>query len=518
MRDAREVEFTLRNLGFNVEVLLNPTSRRLNNALNKTAFSIGKERNRALLFYFAGHGETLELADGTELGYIIPSDCPLKNQDPIGFDSNAISMKEIEALALKTKSKHFLMLFDSCFSGSLFNLVRAAPTDISEKSARYVRQFITAGSAGEQVPDWSIFKIVFLDGIKGDADLNSDGYVTCSELGMHLQDKVVNYTCGGQHPQYGKINNPDLDKGDFVFVLGSGQPAFESEKQRLAEERAKLERERRELEEMKALADERKQLEAERKRVEAEKQRLAMAKRPPRQQEKKFFTNAIGMKFVYIPPGTFMMGSPLNEKKRDRDETQHEVTLTKDFYMQTTEVTQGQWREIMGSNPSYFKSCGDDCPVEQVSWNDCQEFIKKLNQKEGTNKYRLPTETEWEYACRSGGRDEIYAGGNDVDSVAWYSRNSGGSTHEAGTKAPNGLGIYDMSGNVWEWCEDIYNENAYSKHRRNKPIYTGGGSLRVYRGGSWGNGPRSVRCACRDGYHPDLGYGSLGFRLARPVK
>ena len=127
-------------------------------------------------------------------------------------------MKDMEVLALKVKSKHFIMVFDSCFSGSLFNVVRAAPVDISEKSARPVRQFITAGGAGEQVPDQSVFKVVFLQGIGGDADLNSDGYVTGSELGMHLQEKVVNYTRGGQHPQYGKINNPKLDRGDFIFV------------------------------------------------------------------------------------------------------------------------------------------------------------------------------------------------------------------------------------------------------------------------------------------------------------
>jgi hypothetical protein len=148
----------------------------------------------------------------------VPGDCPLKNIDPMGFDSKAISMKDIEVLALKVKSKHFIMVFDSCFSGSLFNVVRAAPVDISEKSAQPVRQFITAGGAGEQVPDQSVFKVVFLQGITGDADLNSDGYVTGSELGMHLQEKVVNYTRGGQHPQYGKINNPKLDRGDFIFV------------------------------------------------------------------------------------------------------------------------------------------------------------------------------------------------------------------------------------------------------------------------------------------------------------
>ena len=219
-KDAREVASSLKELGFTVKLILNPTSNQLKSTLNAMAFGMGRHRNRALLLYYAGHGETLELADGTALGHIIPTDCPLKNRDPRGFNDKAVSMRDIEDVALKVKSKHFLMVFDSCFSGSLFNLVRAAPVDISEKSARPVRQFITAGEAGEQVPDKSVFKIVFLDGIRGYADLNEDDYVTGSELGMHLQHEVVNYTRGGQHPQYGKINNPKLDKGDFIFVPG----------------------------------------------------------------------------------------------------------------------------------------------------------------------------------------------------------------------------------------------------------------------------------------------------------
>ena len=216
--DAKEVASRLKEIGFEVRLALDPSAKELRKALSNVVYEAGREKNRALLFYFAGHGETLELADGTELGYIVPGDCPLKNIDPVGFDSRAISMKDMEVMALKVKSKHFLMVFDSCFSGSLFNVVRGAPVDISEKAALPVRQFITAGGAGEQVPDQSVFKVVFLQGISGDADLNADGYVTGSELGMHLQEKVVNYTRGGQHPQYGKINNPKLDRGDFIFV------------------------------------------------------------------------------------------------------------------------------------------------------------------------------------------------------------------------------------------------------------------------------------------------------------
>jgi len=291
IKDARMVATTLKGFDFNVKLLLNPTSKQLNAALTKIAFGVGGEKNRALLFYYAGHGETLELADGTKLGYIIPSDCPLKTQDPTGFDQRAISMKQIESFALKIKSKHCLMVFDSCFSGSLFNLVRAAPTDISEKSTRFVRQFITAGEAGEQVPDKSVFKLVFLDGVIGDADLNNDGYVTGSELGMYLQDNVVNYTRGGQHPQYGKINNPKLDKGDFIFSLdklsasyqSSPLTSLEAEKQSLEEKRARIDRERQELERLK-MEIEREKLEQELNRLKAKKQKLETAKLPIKQE------------------------------------------------------------------------------------------------------------------------------------------------------------------------------------------------------------------------------------------
>lgn len=216
-RDAKEISTALRQLGFNVQLVSDPTSQELRQAFNDLAFNHGRVQNRALLFYYAGHGETEILADGTKLGYIIPRDCPLLREDPRGFVNQAISMKDIEAYSLRIRSKHLLMLFDSCFSGSLFSLVRAVPEDISEKSALPVRQYITAGTEDEQVPDKSMFKRSLLLGLKGDADLTRDGYITGSELGMYLADKVVKYTRGRQHPQYGKINNPDLDRGDFIF-------------------------------------------------------------------------------------------------------------------------------------------------------------------------------------------------------------------------------------------------------------------------------------------------------------
>ena len=186
------------------------------------------------------------------------------------------------------------------------------------------------------------------------------------------------------------------------------------------------------------------------------------------------------------------MGSPASEPGRDDDEKRHEVTLTKGFYLQTTEVTQGQWKRVLGSNPSNFKNCGDDCPVENVSWNDCREFIAELNRMEGGNKYRLPTEAEWEYACRAGSKGPF---DRDVDAEAWYDGNSGGKTHRAGEKEPNAWGLYDMHGNVWEWCQDWLGD--YPSGVVTDPTGPTSGSDRVLRGGGWGGSARYCRSADR---------------------
>lgn len=219
----------------------------------------------------------------------------------------------------------------------------------------------------------------------------------------------------------------------------------------------------------------------------------------------------LAAQMVNVKGGCFQMGSNDGESN---EKPVHEVCVS-DFAIGKYEVTQGQWQAVMGSNPSKFSSCGPDCPVEHVRWNDVQEFIEKLNGLTGKN-YRLPTEAEWEYACRSGGKKEKYSGTNDDSSLtdyAWYNKNSNDKTYKVGTKKPNGLGIYDMSGNVWEWVEDTYSSTAYSSHSRNNPINTGGAD-RVIRGGSCDDGPRYVRAAIRVGLSPVV-HDNVGFRLAR---
>lgn len=220
---------------------------------------------------------------------------------------------------------------------------------------------------------------------------------------------------------------------------------------------------------------------------------------------------ATGMEFVFIEGGCFQMGS----NDGDSDERPVHTACVSDFFIGRYEVTQGQWAAVMGNNPSQFTNCGADCPVEQVSWNDAQDFIRRLNQKNGTNTYRLPTEAEWEYAARAGSATR-YCFGNDADELgayAWYDRNSGSRTHPAGQKKPNAWGLSDMHGNVWEWVQDW--KGDYPAGRVANPKGPSSGSDRVNRGGGWDFHASRCRSAYRFVNHPYDRGSSLGFRLVR---
>jgi formylglycine-generating enzyme required for sulfatase activity len=216
------------------------------------------------------------------------------------------------------------------------------------------------------------------------------------------------------------------------------------------------------------------------------------------------------MPFNFCPAGSFLMGSPSSEVGRGCDENQVPVTLTKDFWMAKTEVTQAQWRAVMGSELSQFT--GDELPVENVSWDDAQEFIEKMN---GSGimpndwKMVLPTEAQWEYACRAGGA-EPYAGFT-IDEVAWYNVNSGKKTHKVGTKKSNSWGLYDLQGNVSEWCADWY---GYTLSGGTDPSGPSSGVGRVIRGGSWNDNAVYCRAAYRYWNDPGLRLYSMGFRPA----
>ena len=214
---------------------------------------------------------------------------------------------------------------------------------------------------------------------------------------------------------------------------------------------------------------------------------------------------------IKVEGGTFTMGAT-PEQGADAwsdEKPAHKVTLS-DYYIGKTEVTQALWETVMGNNPSRFK--GENLPVEKISWNDCKEFISKLNALTGKT-FRMPTEAEWEYAARGGSKSRgyTYSGSNRLDDVAWYEDNSGGKTHEVGTKSPNELGLYDMSGNVWEWCSDWFGD--YSSSAQNNPKGPDSGTDRVRRGGSWGSVAWSCHCSSREIRGPGNRNCLLGLRL-----
>lgn len=270
------------------------------------------------------------------------------------------------------------------------------------------------------------------------------------------------------------------------------------------------------------------------------------------QDSPKVLTNSIGMKLVLIPKGSFTMGSPIEQKIRAKEEVQHQVTISQDYYLGVTEVTQGQYKIVMGTNPSYFqkrvlrKNDTSKHPVEQVSWDNAVEFCRKLSEvpeeKKAGRVYRLPTEAEWEYACRAGTKS-AYNFGDDRRNLgdhAWFGNNSGTktldsavlwhelkntpqdyldtllsegcATHPCGEKKANAWGLYDMHGNVFEWCSDWYSD--YPKEAVTDPTGPKEGSFRVIRGGGWFISPANCRSAYRNGQRPSDGVVGNGFRLA----
>jgi formylglycine-generating enzyme required for sulfatase activity len=230
-----------------------------------------------------------------------------------------------------------------------------------------------------------------------------------------------------------------------------------------------------------------------------------------------------GMEFASIPSGSFEMGSPESDPDSyDSERPVHTVTFNYSFEMMTTEVTQGMWLEVMGSNPAFGYGVGSNYPVYNVSWNDCQEFVDVMNVLDPNYEYRLPSEAEWEYACRAGTTTRFYWGDDPsyslIDQYAWYYENSGSITHPVAQKLPNAWGLYDMSGNVREWCEDYWHDDYTGAPTDGSPWISPSSSYRVIRGGGWINGAQSCRSAIRHCDDPGSSDYNLGLRLARSVR
>lgn len=495
----------------------------------------------SLLIYYSGHGF---MSGG--LGYWIPIEAAKDEEDE--FVSNSDIRDKIKEI----KARHTLLISDSCFSASL--LVRDASREVSgsfdtweKQKSRWVvisgKGIVSDGEQGKNSP----FANAILKNLKN----ASDDKINIVKLADEVTKSVgYNYE---QQAECSPLFGVGHDGGQFVF----------HKKHQNKEELVWKDAEKRNTEtaylhylqqfpngkyyeiakqNMKTLAEEKKWKVAHKehsiiaywefleiygtgKFAEKAKENIELLKAKessismpniiiPKEQPiiklTKLETDS-GIEMIFVEGGTFLMGS----KEYEREKPIHQVSLDS-FFIGKYPVTQKQWRTIMGKDPDelFFKGC-DGCPVERVSWNDVQDFLAKLNQKTGKN-YRLPTEAEWEYAARGGKQSKgyEYAGSNTIDNVAQYEGNNNKSTKSVGSKSPNELGIYDMSGNVWEWCNDWYDENYYKNSPANNPTGATNGEYRVLRGGSWYNLASYCRVADRNFYTPDNRYNGLGFRLA----
>ena len=555
VRDAEAIAETLETgYGFKVTRLLNRAASKAAIYNKLRALAANSAADDSVLIYFAGHGDIDRVYND---GWWIPADA--KGGDALTYLDNTVVQKAMKNM----KARHVLLISDSCYSGTLFGEGRDMPPVIddqfyltlyNEKS----RWGMTSGNKTPVTDSGSEGHSVFIYQLLKELKQNKKPYLTTQEIYARIAPIV------GNNSEQTPLCKPVKDAGDmgggFIFVSAAPRRAnavgkaaaisdaikyeeasledegreIEAEKQRLAKEKEMLTKK-------KALAEERRRLEEERRRLEAEK---AETERAAAKAVGDALTDlSTGMEFVFVQGGCYQMGDTFGDGYSN-EKPVHEVCVS-DFSIGKHEVTVGQFRKFVNDskyrteaekgdgcyiwtgstwdkqrdkswrNPGFSQT--DNHPVACVSWNDAQEFIKWQSRK-SSKKYRLPTEAEWEYAARSGGKSEKYAGTSSESSLgsyAWHDANSASKTHPVGQKQPNGLGLYDMSGNVWEWVQDWYGSDYYKSSPQNNPEGPSEGSNRVSRGGSWGSNAGGCRAANRGDNTPDVRDAGLGIRLAR---
>ena len=573
LQDVKEVAETLKTHDFNVTLKTDLTADEFENAFLTFVLEHGADENNRLLFYYAGHGYTLPLANTQERGYLVMVNAPEPDSDKLGFVRESVNMETLVGESKAILARHVLFLFDSCFSGTILNARdRVRLESISDNIRHPVRQFITAGRANEPVPDRSVFKTAFLDLIEGRAtEPFRDGYITGAELGLYLKNQVPIYNAA-QHPQYGKIRDPKLDKGDFVFVLPqrhtssspaelptlatlsvtstpngatvylNGAPIGETPL-RNYEIDTGVQREKQ--------VDIGVELAGYKSRVKSitvtSGQNLPWDVHLEPMHAPKIIGQD-GAEMVLIPAGEFQMGS-------DDDDLLSEVpvhTVYVDaFYMDKYEVTNAQFKAFVDANPQWtrdripkkydsihggmylsewignsYPSGKGNHPVTCVHWHAAMAYAQWAGK-------RLPTEAEWEKAARGGLMGKKYPWGDTIDaSKANYAKEweiGSGTlpTTSVGSYPPNGYGLYDMAGNVEEWCLDEYDEYFYVNSPLRNPVAGGWrtnfarvsiGIDHVLRGGSWVCFKSELSVAERSRTpSPYSSYELIGFRCARAV-
>ena len=550
VKDARDVSETLQALGFSVTTLTDGGISAMEEAVRQFSRELARDSVTAGVFFYAGHA----VQSGGE-NFLIPVDADVKTE--VELKRKAIWAQEVLAYMNEARNRFNMVILDACrdnpFAGTFRSATRGLAVVGSAPPETVVVYATAAGStaedgAGRNSPfTAALLKHIRTPGIDAEAMLRR----VTSEVQATTSNRQTPY-------RYSSLTS------DFQFVTASGsrQPTVTAVVTAVkntgsvevsarsaatlhldgvqvgtvaAGVTVRLDGVETDTHTVELRYDDG---ERETRSVTVEKDRAVSVTFNYAKRAK------VSNGFVLVEAGTFQMGSTgvvSVSMLGDRDEKpDHSVRISRAFYMSNYEVTQKQWREVMGINPSYFK--GDDLPVEQVSWYDAVEYFNRLSRREGltpcysgsgdsilcnfsANGYRLPTEAEWEYAARGGNQSKGYthAGSNSVGDVGWYDGNSGGATHPVGRKRPNELGLYDMSGNVWEWCWDWY--VAYSSSTATDPVGASGGpdrmnrggSLRVVRGGSWFDAGR-LHVAGRGYGSPSSSSDLLGFRPVRTAE
>lgn len=516
------IESVLRQSGFTVDRLMNPSGEELRQGLRNFILKYGYDPASRILIFFGGHGFSL---DGGRTGFVVPVDAPHPKVNEILFRHLAVDMGELMALARKSLATHVFFMLDACASGAIFK-TKSGPNSIrpaDDSMLRPVRQFLTSGGADEVVPGESRFVPAFVNALHGQADVDGDGYVTASELARQMFQVIPHFT--GNTPQFGKINDERLSRGEFVFRVvprkqekvraGSVLPSVSTDppgarvcfldfdgvwhgyNEPLVPGRFVIEISAEGFSSLTLCED------------ITERNHRFSATLSPVESAAGLVVSAdelTGEAFVKVDGGSFRMG--------DAHETNaplHDVYLDT-FWIGQHEVTQRLWVKIMESNPSAIR-VGDQYPVTNVSVFDVQAFLEKLNAQAEGGRYQLPTEAQWEYAARDRGKVMRYSGSDQFENVAVCGSVAGG-PQPVGSKASNGLGIYDMSGNVAELCRDSYESDGYAMHDFRNPEYKVGSLRSVIRGGSWGNTGDRVTTTTRTGYaNVPSGSCFVGFRL-----
>ena len=561
--NARQMAFLLEHAGFKVTLLIDPAADQLKHAISVFMHETGRTTERSLLFYYAGQGETRQMPKGQNVGWIIARDCPRREDAPEDFEQKAISIYQLSDFSKQVNARQFLMLLDTSLSLDVLTISKPALKISTISTNQPIRQFIAAGGANEPIPDRSIFSDYLIKGLAGAADAIKDDHIAASELAVYLSQQMARGG-DGQHLQYALHPDADLAKGDFILdplqipkdcgrLYVDTLPANATV--RLLNSRQKFQQGIDLAPGKYQIAISAEGFRSQTKGViltagSSSSTEIALDAATPK------LVNSLDMELRWVDAGSFYMGKAVNTDYFVDNEIPHTVQLTQGFYAQTTELTvgqferfveatkhqtdaersgcwihseDGQWRREPNRNwrqasfSAKEKTTAGSMPITCVSWNDAEAFVRWLSKKEGRI-YRLPTEAQWEYACRAGTKTSFAFGEcltpkhvNHAGAGPFFPKCAAlNPPHPlapipVGQLKSNAWGFYDMHGNVAEWCLDWY--GPYQDNIVRDPLGPQAGVEKVFRGGHYLNLANECRSARRQSFPPDQASAGIGFRV-----